>query len=324
MEFFGVRLVGINGEGLRKLLLTLVLLLVLWLLSKLLRAAMRSVFGRRQDMTARFWSRQGVHISLAVVGVIAFVSIWFDQAGRIGSMAGLITAGLAVALGKVVTALAGYFVILRSRVFNIGDRIAMAGVRGDVIALSFLRTTILEMGQPPGEDENQPDVWTGARQYTGRVVTVTNDKIFDEPVYNYTREFPYIFEEIRVGVPYSADRERAEDVLLAAAAQHTTKIDALATDALQYLQRKYFVAATDLQPRVYYRMTDHWLELALRFITPTHGIREIKDRMLRDILRGFEEHRIPIASPTVQIVGLPHLTIEESSFQQGKGNPYSS
>jgi small-conductance mechanosensitive channel len=233
MEFFGVRLIGFTGESGRKLLLTLALLLVLWLISKLVRAALRAVFGRRQDLAARFWSRQAVHIGLTIVFLIGFASIWFDRPGRFTSSVGLITAGLAVALGRVVTALAGYFVILRSNVFNIGDRIAMAGVRGDVVGLSFLRTTILEMGQAPGEDENSPDVWVGARQYTGRIVTVTNDKVFDEPVYNFTRDFPFIFEEMRVGISYRADRNRAESILLAAAQTHSHPIEQLAADAVQ-------------------------------------------------------------------------------------------
>jgi small-conductance mechanosensitive channel len=49
-------------------------------------------------------------------------------------------------------------------------------------------------------------MWVQARQYTGRIVTVTNDKIFENPVYNYSRDFPYIWEELRVGVSYDADK----------------------------------------------------------------------------------------------------------------------
>jgi small-conductance mechanosensitive channel len=312
MEFFGVRLVGLNTESGRKLLLTLALLVVLWLLSKVIRAGLRALFRGRQDVTASFWSRQAVHIVLTIVGVLFIVSIWFDQPGRIGSMAGLITAGLAVALTKVVTSLAGYFVILRSRVFNIGDRIAMAGVRGDVIALSFLRTTILEMGQPPGEQGNEPDVWVGSRQYTGRIVTVTNDKVFDEPIYNYSRDFEYVFEEMRIPIKFDVNRRRAEEILLDAARKHTTEMTKDAERAHESLRRKYAVAVTDLEPRVYYRLTDNWLELTVRFIAPTHGVRELKDKISRDILEAFDAENIGIASATFEIVGVPELKIRRS------------
>ena len=310
MEFFGVRLIGFTPESGRKLLLTLALLVVLWVVSKVLRAAVRSFFRGRTDVTAAFWSRQAVHILLTIIGLLILVSIWFDQPGRIGSMAGIITAGLAVALTKVVTSLAGYFVILRSRVFNIGDRIAMAGVRGDVIALSFLRTTILEMGQPPGEQANEPDVWVGSRQYTGRIVTVTNDKVFDEPIYNYSRDFPYIFEEMKIPIKYDADRARGEQILLEAARKHTSEMTKDAERAHEALQRKYAVAVTDLEPRVYLRLTDNWIELTVRFIAPTHGVRELKDKMAREIMQKFEESKIEIASATFEIVGLPDLKIK--------------
>ena len=87
-------------------------------------------------------------------------------------------------------------VVLGGNTFTVGDRITMGGVRGDVIALTFTQTKIMEMGQPPAVQGADPAMWVRSRQFTGRIVTVTNDKVFDEPVYNYTREFPFIWEEI--------------------------------------------------------------------------------------------------------------------------------
>src|SRR5438270_6211174 len=127
---------------------------------------------------------------------------------------GLFSAGLAFALQKVVTSVAAYFVLLRGKTFNVGERIKMGGVRGDVINLGFIQTTIMEMGEPPAVQSEDPGMWVAARQYTGRIVTVTNDKIFDTPVYNYSRDFPFIWEELHVGISYNADRNRAEQILL--------------------------------------------------------------------------------------------------------------
>lgn len=82
--------------------------------------------------------------------------------------------------------------ILRGGTFNVGDRITMGGVRDDVIALGFIQATILESGQPPAAQADDTAMWVRSRQYTGRDVTVTNEKIFDEPVYNYIRDFPFL------------------------------------------------------------------------------------------------------------------------------------
>ena len=127
-----------------------------------------------------------------LVLILGLLSIWFDDSNRLATALGLVTAGLAFALQRVVTAVAGYFVILNGENFSVGDRITMGGVRGGVIGLGLIQTTIMEMGEPPPVQGAEPPVWVRSRQYTGRIVTVSNAKIFDEPVYNYTRDFPYL------------------------------------------------------------------------------------------------------------------------------------
>ena len=70
------------------------------------------------------------------------------------------------------------------------------------------------------------------------------------------------------------------------------------------------------------RLTDNWIELALRFMTGEHGSREIKDKMSREILRELENAGIGIASTTFEIVGLPPLrTADGVAIGDGKKRP---
>jgi len=251
-----------------------------------------------------------VGLAVVVVLILGVSSIWFDDPSRLATALGLVSAGLAFALQKVVTAVAGYFVILRGKTFNVGDRIVMGGVRGDVIALGFTQTTIMEMGQPPPVSGDNPGMWVKSRQYTGRVVSVSNAKIFDEPVYNYTRDFPYLWEEMALPVAYSADRKRAEQILLDVARRHSVPQEELAAETLEELKRRYFLKAADVAPRVYYRLTDNWVELTVRFVVRDHGIRDVKDAMSRELLDALDEAGIGMASSTFEIVGLPPLRLE--------------
>jgi len=66
----------------------------------------------------------------------------------------------------------------------------------------------------------------------------------------------------------------------------------------------------EMKPTVYYRLTDNWLELTVRFIVSDHGIRPLKDAMSRDILRALDDAGIGIASATFEIVGLPPLRFQ--------------
>jgi len=210
----------------------------------------------------------------------------------------------------VITAFAAYIVILRGKTFNIGDRIVMGGVRGDVIELGFIQTTIMEMGEPPSVQAADPAMWVRSRQYTGRIVTLTNDKIFETPVYNYTREFPYIWEEMLIPVSYTADLKRTEEILLTATRAATVKFTEMGEDALCELERRYFVQRSELEPRVYVRLTDNWVELSVRFVTPEHGVRELKDKLSRDLLDRLNQAGIGIASSTYDIVGMPPISVK--------------
>jgi small-conductance mechanosensitive channel len=310
LELFGIRFVGVNSENIRKLLLTFGFIAAFIIVRFLINRLMRLLFAGRENKKVRFWARQFISIALALVLVLGLVSIWFEDPTRLTTAIGLVTAGLAFALQKVVTSFAGYFVILRSSVFTVGDRIMMGGIRGDVIALGFIQTTVMEMGQPPGERPDDPNVWVRSRQFTGRIVTITNDKVFEEPIFNYTRDFPYLWEEMNIPITYQDDRKRAEAIILEAARRHTVEINEMSEDALEEMRQRYYVPAAELKPRVFYRITDNWLELSVRFIVKEHGSRKVKDKMSREILEEFDKAGIGIASATFDIVGLPPLKIE--------------
>lgn len=156
-----------------------------------------------------------------------------------------------------------------------------------------------------------------SRQYTGRVVTVTNAVIFEEPVYNYTRDFPYLWEEISLPISYDADRHRAETVLLDAAHAHAVVDDPDAERALTRMRARYAMADAALAPAVYWRITDNWLELSLRFLVHHRGVREVKDAISRQVLTGLDEAGIGIASATYDIVGLPPVRMTVDPPQDG-------
>lgn len=310
IEVFGVTLIGATPENGRRLLLTVGFILVVLALGRGLRWAVTHLMALIHSPRAAFWSRQAVNILTSVFLILGVLSIWFSDPARLTTALGLVTAGLAFALQRVITAVAGYFIILRGNTFTLGDRIVMGGVRGDVIALSFMQTTILEMGEPSDAGGGR-GAWVHSRQYTGRVVTVTNAKVFDEPVYNFTRDFGFIWEEMTVPVRYGADRARAEAIMLEAATTHTAAIvEAGIVDAAD-LQRRFDLPSADVKPHAYMRLTSNGVEVTVRFLARTRGVRELKDAISRDVLHGFDGAGIAVAARAIEVVGAPPLRVEE-------------
>lgn len=152
-------------------------------------------------------------------------------------------------------------------------------------------------------------MWVKSRQFTGRIVTVANSRIFDEPVYNYTREFPFIWEEMNIPVSYKDDRKTAEEIIIRAAENATREFMEMSEDERHRLEHRYHIHTDDTAPHVYYRLTDNWIDLTVRFLVREHGVRVVKDRMSREIIEQFDAHKIGIASGTYDIVGLPPVTV---------------
>lgn len=311
MKFFDVTLVGLNSLNAHRLLLTLILIAVLVVIRYALHYLVRLVRRFSWAERFRFWFHQAVNLATAAFFIVGLISIWVGPNSHLATVGGLIAAGVAFALQNFIIAIAGYFVILRGKSFSIGDRIIMGGVRGEVIALDFFQTTVLEMGQPaPVEPQADPAVWVLARQYTGRIVTVSNGQIFKEPIYNYSRDFPFIWEEIQLPVKYDADDARAERILLDVVQRYTQPIEEMTGEGRAHLKRIYDLDPPDVKPRVFYRLTDNWIELTVRFIVPDRGIRDIKDKIYREILAEIRKAGIEVASSTYDIVGLPPVRIK--------------
>lgn len=152
------------------------------------------------------------------------------------------------------------------------------------------------MGESPREKDDDKS-WVHSRQFTGRIVTVTNDKVFDCPVYNYTHQFAYIWDEISIPVAFHQDFARAEEIILRAANGQARTSKAMGEEEeVNRLEERFGIDAGEIDPKVFWRITQDWMELTVRFLGPDHGIRHMKDQMTREVISGFEEAGLLIAA----------------------------
>ena len=312
---------GLSGAVGGRLLLTLLVLVGALVLRRLAARAVRRRFGTagegggggpseagRDDRHSAYWIRKVSTYAVWGLAFLLVVLIWAEFGRRLGFVVGAASAGVAFALQNVLGSFAAWLGILAGRVFRVGDRVMMGGVKGDVIDLSPLRTTVMEIGSPGASEDS--DVWVRARQYTGRVVTVSNKAFFDEPIYNYSKDFDYVWEEIAIPVSYKTDWERARGILLEEVEQATRVFREESAEALAEMARRYLLGKGEVEPRVFVRLTDDWIELAARFVLPTRSARSLKSGISENVLRRYAQEGITIASATSEIVGFPPLRIE--------------
>jgi small-conductance mechanosensitive channel len=111
--------------------------------------------------------------------------------------------GGAFALQDVILSVAGWVAIHWLSIYHPGDRIEILGVKGDIIDINVLQTTIMEIGG-----------WVNADLYNGRIVRLGNNYIFKGPVINYTADFPFLWDEIVLPIKFTSDHDQARSLML--------------------------------------------------------------------------------------------------------------
>lgn len=276
-------ILALGPEGIRKGVLSVVLILGVWFLRRLL---IRLLAARVDDARVRYSWMKGTAWVAYVVVILLLGQIWLESVRNVGTFLGLMTAGLAIALKDVVTNLAGWVFILTRHPFSTGDRIEIGGHRGDVVDIRLFSFSLLEVGN-----------WVDAEQSTGRIIHVPNGMIFTEPLANYTIEFPFIWHEIPVRVPFESDWRRVRTAL---GEILDTRLREVALDAAQAMRRrshKFLISYRHFSPKVYLSVDDALVCLTLRFLVPVRQRRGIDETIWEAVLTMLEELEIPLAYP---------------------------
>jgi small-conductance mechanosensitive channel len=103
--------------------------------------------------------------------------------------------------------------------------------------------------------------------------------------------------------------QRAEAIVLAAVREATAGIIEEGHRELANLRERFLIHAGELEPRAYLRLTDNWVEMSVRFLVKTYGVREVKDVISRHVLERFREEGIELASTTVELVRVPRVEV---------------
>jgi len=279
---------------------------VLKLVFSLLALALTLIANRllRDLLRARFRDTPHAHTVFMLVrnavflaGASVILLIWLGFGSNFTVAMGILGAGIAFASQEVIGSFAGYLSIVTGNLYRIGDRVRIGNVTGDVLDISMLRTTVMEIGE-----------WVKAEQYTGRVVTVANRSVFSDPVFNYTQHWTYLWDEITIPIAYESDWRRAREIMLDHAEEYTAHLQADAQAELQAFMKRYPVRETSVAPRLYTVMTDNWIELTLRYVVEARERRKVTGNLHQELLQHFEEEPdITVASATFEIVGFPPL-----------------
>lgn len=249
----------------------------------------------------RYTIRKTVSTIISILFLGAILAIWFQETTTLVVAFGLLSAGVAIALQDVLKNLAGGILIILTSPFKAGDRIQVENDSGDVLDIKLFSTTLMEIRG-----------WVEADQYTGRLLLIPNSFILNKTVKNYTKDFSFIWDEIHFMLTYDSNWKKAQEISIEIAHDITGAFEQSAKNELGNMEEKYLIHPSDVEEKIYTRITDNWIDMLLRYVVDPRQRRKVSNSLNEKILAAFNREKdIKIASATFEIVGFPPVRIEK-------------
>lgn len=293
----------LKNLGVRLLVLALVVISFIVLGEVWKRATFRYV----HDFRRRY---QFLLLRRILLWLVIGITIAFALATEIGSLAtfaGLITAGIAVALQNVILAVAGYFFLIGRYGVRVGDRVQISGVTGDVIDIGLVRIHLMEMG--------------GSGNYiqpTGRVVVFSNSIVF-QPTASFYKQAPgtnFIWHEVSLTLAPDSDIKMAESRILGAVEKVYAGYRERIEQEHRQMQNLLNVRAATPKPVSRLRLAQAGLEVVIRYPVELDNAAEIDDHITREVLAALAQ------SPRLKLVGSGTPNIQAVSTSPIPGEPH--
>ena len=263
---------------------------------------LRKLVKRRiADIAYRYKFQKMIEmVGIFLIVLIILLSFTLDSLKDYTVIIGLFTAGIAFTLQELILSVAGSFYIFALRVYKPGDRIELNNIKGDVIDINSMYTTVMEIGE-----------WVSSDNYSGRIVKISNAFIFKGPIKNYSMDFHFVWDELNILITYGSNLELAKKIILEESSKLLSEFTKNSKTEWKGMVERYYIENATLDPTVAIKMTDNWMELNLRYITDYKLRRGTKHQLFENIAKSISKTKgkVNIASSTLQLLKLPPIDI---------------
>tara|TARA_R110000868_G_scaffold77551_7_gene221909 strand:+ start:4871 stop:5788 length:918 start_codon:yes stop_codon:yes gene_type:complete len=276
------------------------------LLIQLIRRFLRK---KVSDTSARYKSQKGVEIIGYIILIILSISYFTGSVKDFTLAIGLFSAGVAITLQELFLSIAGSIYIFIVKVYKPGDRIEINGIKGDIIDVDSIYTTMMEIGQ-----------WVSSDNYSGRIVKLSNAFVFKGPIYNYSQDFPFIWDEFNLPIRYGSDMELAKSIVIKIATETLSEYTTNSKAKWQDVVGKYYIEDAVVDPTLAITLSDNWVQFNLRYIVDYKKRRITKHTLNDKIHREVEKTngKVILASTTIELIKIPQLKVDiQSKYKAG-------
>ncbi len=230
---------------------------------------------KKQVSNVEIFSTTIKYVFVFLLVLIAIFSFSGDLTG-LGLTLGLFSAAIGFALQKPITGIAAWIMVVTRRPFEIGDRVIIGSVKGDVRDISLTHITLKEIGGIVQTEEN-----------SGRNIMVPNSLLFEQNIVNYTQQDEFVLSQVFFTATYESDLGKAMNIGIQAAKKHIKQF--------AESMKKEPYARTSFQPS--------GINISIRFFVPAKRMTEISTEITNEVFeRISKEKSVAFAYPHTEVV----------------------
>ena len=273
----------IEGEILLLLRLFIAVLVTFLVLSLILSLLKKKLLIKAKTKKQKSNILLFINMVKYVFILIFLIVLAFSYSGswaELGLVAGLLTAAAGLALSKPLSGIVAWLVMVTKRPFEIGDRVMIGDVKGDVKDITLTHILLDEVGGTIDGEER-----------SGRTVIVPNSTLFEEKIINYTAHDDFILDEINTLVTYESNLRVAESIIKDAVAEVMEPVwKKLPKDLVK-------------EPKIRLSFEESGVNIGVRYYTPAINRNKLSTEIIREIFDKITESKsVEIAYPHTEIV----------------------
>ena len=255
--------------------------LVRWLMAN-------PALDRRQMQTLR----SVLQLGILVTGGLLILLVVFGWPRQVSTVLGLATAGLTIAMQDFILAFFGWFVLMGKNGIRIGDWVEIDGVSGEVTEIGLMSTTLLETGDMA--DKGHP---------TGRRITLLNNFAIRGKYFNFTTAGQWMWDEIAVSIPASADTQEMVESIRKAVEKETKESAGVAEQEWERGARGDGLSRFSADPVVNLRPSGAGVDLLVRYVTRASQRFGVRNRLYQRVIDLLQKDGKPAPADETQSAG---------------------
>jgi small-conductance mechanosensitive channel len=209
--------------------------------------------------------------------VVAIIGLTFvTELSSFATFAGLLTAGLAVAMQSVLVSIVGYFFLIGKYGIRVGDRVQIGNVTGEVIDLGLVRMHLMELS-PQGP--------LGA---TGRVVAFANSIVFQSSggLFKQIPGVNFAWHETTVSLPAGCDYAALKDKLMTAVSEVVKEFhEEIVRQTKQIEKTTASSSVGSATPQVQLHFSTTGVDALVRYPVQLQHEAEIDERVSKELMK---------------------------------------